>query len=365
VACPGSRGLEANYPEDKESEHAKEGEAAHWLAAEFLKALVVDTGKQPVTKIESLAPNGEFITEEMNEGAKLYRDEIENCIESLTIDSSLHIEEKIEMPNIHPDSWGTPDCWLVSGINIYLWDYKFGHGFVEVFENWQLIAYAAGILKKIEANGIDDRILKIHMTIVQPRSFHRDGPIRTWSVTASDLRPYFNILSGKEFESMQPSAPCNPSPECSYCSARHVCPTLQASALTSVDVSKTNAANDLTDNALGSELRYLKRAHDLLDARITGLEEQAIARMKFGKRIPFYRLEQSTGRARWKQSDEEVIVFGQLCDVDLAKPPAAITPNQAEKKGMSPDIIKQMTEVPKGSMKLVEDNARKLFKGKT
>jgi uncharacterized protein DUF2800 len=361
VACPGSRALESKYSDNLDSEYAREGHAAHWLAAEFLKGQM---SFDDIKLTSAIAPNGEFITEEMIAGAKLYAEEIKNCIESLPPGSSMFVEEKVEMPNIHPESWGTPDCWLVSGTDVYLWDYKYGYGFVEVFENWQLIAYAAGILNKIKGNGITDGALKIHMFIIQPRSFHRDGQIRTWSVLASDLQPYFNILSSKEFESMQPSAVCNPSPECSYCVGRHACSALQRSALTSTDVSVMNQPTELTNTALGSELRYLKRAYELLDARITGLEEQTIAKIKSGMRIPFYRLEQSAGRARWKQTDDEVIVFGQLCEMDLAKPPAAITPNQAEKKGMSPDLIKQMVEIQKGSMKLVEDNARKLFKGR-
>lgn len=361
VACPGSRALESQYPGNKESEFAKEGHAAHWVASEMLKSQQIKVGQ--------IAENGELVTEEMIESAKLYVDEIHDCIDSLSIElpiqPSIHIEEKIEMPNIHPDSRGTPDCWLVNGMDVYLWDYKFGRGFVEVFENWQLIAYAAGILNKIKANGLSDQYLKIHMTVVQPRSFHRDGPVRTWSILASNLRPYFNILSAKEHESMLPLAQCTPSPECSYCSARHACSALQRAALTSVDISTTSQSTDLTNAGLGSELRYLKRAHMLLDARITGLEEQAISKIKFGERVPFYRLEQTPGRSRWKQSDEDVIVFGKLCDVDLAKPPAAITPNQAEKKGLSPDFIKQMIEKPKGAQKLMEDNARKLFKGES
>ena len=162
VACPGSRKLEALYPSTERSEAELEGEAAHLVAKIALEIMDVPTDIP-----------GVVITQDMADGAKLYMDHVYG----IACETHLNIEERIDIPRIHPLAWGTPDCWMYSNHELHIWDYKFGFGFVEVFENWQLIAYAAGILDRLKVNGIQDQYITVYMHIVQPRSFHRDGPI--------------------------------------------------------------------------------------------------------------------------------------------------------------------------------------------
>lgn len=360
VACPGSRGLEERYPEDKESPHAREGEAAHWVASEMLRLRSIPPGN---------APNGEPITEEMYEGAELYFSSIMSVINNygdLDLLKLLHIEERVDISRIHPDCWGTPDCWLFASNELHIWDYKYGHGFVDVFENWQLIEYCAGILEKLGVNEHQDQRIWVNFYIVQPRNYHRDGPVRVWGIKASDLRGYFNILEAKELEASQPIASCNPNPECAYCLGRHACEALQRSALSTADVTLLNTPWELSPASLGNELRYLRRAAELLDARITGLEEQTTSLIRRGERVPFFKLEQTVGRDRWKVDAQEVITLGEMLGHDLAKKPEAITPKQAIKLGVPEAVINSYIEKPHGSLKLVldeENNARKIFGG--
>ena len=105
VACPGSRALESNYPKDKDSPYALEGEAAHWLAHKLLGGCFGEGELLPIS-----APNGEFLTLEMWDGAQIYADHILEIARKLGGD--LHIEERIDITTIHPKCWGTPDCWL-------------------------------------------------------------------------------------------------------------------------------------------------------------------------------------------------------------------------------------------------------------
>lgn len=358
VACPGSRALEEKYPEDQESPYAREGHAAHWVAANMLK---------DVPPLESNEP----ITDEMVEGAEMYVDYIGKVLKDLSkkedirfVHSSLYVEERIDIKRIHPDCWGTPDAWFCLGTELHIFDYKYGHGYVEVFENWQLIEYAAGILDKLEINGIQDRRLNVTLHIIQPRSFHRLGPIRSWRMKASDLRPYFNILEKAELEASQDYAVCKPNPECNYCLGRHACEALQRSTLTTIDVVEMNTPFDLKPASLGNELRYLRRSAALLDARITGLEQQATATIKRGERVPFFKLESNPGGKRWKVPAEEVIALGSLLGYELSKPAQVVTPIQAAKKGMSDDLIASYVEIKPGALKLIEDDgsdARKIF----
>ena len=362
--CSGSRALEAKYKQDKDSPHAREGEAAHWVASEMLKTW----WNSPTLKTPETAPNGEPITSEMLEGAELYASSIMAVLRAtsnLAKSEHLHIEERVDISTIHPECWGTPDCWFYSGSELHIWDYKFGHGYVEVFENWQLIEYCAGILAKLGINGIQDQTLPVTFYIIQPRSYGRE-PVRSWRVKTADLRGTFNVLRAHEEEAMSETARCQPSPECSYCTARHACPTLQRTALTAVDIVGENTPWDLSPFGVANELRILRHAAELLEARITGLTEQATSLLNHGERLPYFRLEQSVGRQSWKVPADEIILMGELLGHSLTKPPEVITPAQAIKAGIPPEVVQQYSHKPKGAMKLIEDQentARKIFGG--
>src|SRR5579863_10074613 len=154
MACPGSYKLESQVPKDS-SDYAQEGILAHKIAADILRygeyTLSDNTG-----------------TEEMFEGAKLY----EGFVRSTITEYPIHIEELLDISSIHPDCRGTPDAWGRRNLfELHVFDYKFGHSFVEVYENWQLIEYAAGILQKLGIDGIKDQNTFVNMHIIQPRSF--------------------------------------------------------------------------------------------------------------------------------------------------------------------------------------------------
>lgn len=365
VACPGSRKLEALNNDIEDSPAAREGEAAHWLAAlmlhdpshsDFIKRLPNQT-----------AFNGELLTEEMYEGAELYCDTIYSILKPFNVTANdLYIEERVDITRIHSDCWGTPDCWFFKGNQLFIFDYKFGHGYVEVFENWQLIEYAAGIIEYLKINGQYDQLLIVNFYIIQPRCYTRDGTVRSWQIKGSDLRPYFNILEKAENEALQEYAPCNPNPLCDHCKGRFLCPALQQAAMNVLDRSLLNIPLELTPEALGTELRYLKRSNEMLQARITGLEGQIASLLRQGKRVPFFKLENSLGRERWKVSTEEVITLGELMQCDLQKPKDVITPHQARKLGIPDNIIDSYTERFHTSFKIVldQDNqqAKKIFK---
>lgn len=356
VACPGSRALEAQYPQE-ESAHSREGTAAHWVASEMLKK----AGDIAYLTPGNFTPDNELITQEMWDGAVLYSKEITRY--PIGFLDRYQIEKQIEIPGIHPNCWGTPDCWLTQGSTLHIFDYKFGYGFIEVFENWQLIEYASGISTYLA--GMFPLIPLITNTvfhIIQPRSFHREGQIRKWEISFTNLIPYFHKLKEAEHLSMTENAPLSPSGQCGYCTARHVCSALQASSLRIADITYMQGSNALTPEQTGVELKQLKHAAELLDARITGLEEEAISYLKNGKSVPYYRLEQGYGRERWTRPVEEIITMGELLNCDLKKPMEIITPKQAVKLGMPEEVVKMNSEVPRGSLKLTEDNPKKIFK---
>ncbi len=356
VACPGSRKLEELYPGDKNSPYALEGEAAHWVAQQ-----AINVGHRVEHLLKTNAPNGEIITDEMIDGANLYQSYIDRFFPDFRKFPEfklLNVEITVRARSINANCFGTPDAFGTQDNTLHVFDYKYGFKFVEVYENWQLIEYAAGILDSFPVTTHHVEHFIFH--IIQPRSYHPDGPIRTWKTTRDKLEKYFDVLRKTEALALQEDAMCKPSPECTYCSARHVCPALQQSALSAIDLSSMNTPRELDESSLGSELRLLKHAQILLEARITGLEEDALLRMKKGERVPFFELERSTPRERWLSSIDEIVTLGELYGVNLKKPQEAVTPKQAIKIGLPAEVVRQYSVTPEGSLKLVLQDEKKI-----
>lgn len=351
VRCPGSVAMEARYPEDADSAKAMQGTAAHWAAAELLEDRDIVLGQ--------IAPNGIVLDDEMCEAAQLYARHIYD-----TVPGSEHwyVEERVAIPYVHADNWGTPDFFAMYGGVLHIVDFKFGHGYVEVFENWQLLDYACGVLDGV--NGAADQHIDVVLTIVQPRSYHSDGPVRSWRVTAAEVRPYFNRLQSAAAAAMQPGAPCRISSECKHCNARHACKALQNAAMDACDVAVTAAPVDMPPDAMGLELRTLQRAADMIKARISGLEEVTLSTIRRGGSVPGYRIEHAKGRKRWNAPIEQVITMAKLMEIDIARSLAAITPSQAVKSGLPADLVDMFSIVPQGEAKIVADDgtrARQVF----
>lgn len=358
VVCAGWVLMNQMYPEsDKYKTDSAEGTASHWAGFEMLYGRPVAVGQ--------VAPNDVVLNAEMIEGAELYVAAIDEALAKYGLTrADLHVEERIDIPGIHIANWGTPDCWfyVTAQAVLVVFDYKFGHGFVEVFENWQLIDYTAGILDKLGVDGLRDQATRVEMCVVQPRSYHRDGPVRTWSVVASSLRGYFNQLIAAADKAIRGDGPCVPNPECVHCKGRHACEALQRDAYRSAQISTASLPVELSPNAIGLELHFLRAAAKRLDGRITGLEEQAKGLISRGQVVAFHALEPTQGREVWNKPIDEIIELGKLFGVELAKRDA-ITPNQAVKAGLSAEVVTMYTERKRG-VQLVPDNgqqARKVF----
>lgn len=356
IHCAGSRALEATYPETEPSQASLDGTAAHWAAAELLAGRLIDTGQ--------IAPNGVMLTDEMVEGAELYVADISTTMMQFPGFKPV-IEERIDISVIHPECWGTPDAWIFKPYHLVVWDFKFGHRFVDAFENWQMIEYVAGILERVGITGVSDQKTTVEFRIVQPRCYVGGGPIRTWTVLASDLRGAFNQLRLAEEKSLDPNALCTVNEHCRDCRGRHACQAAQRAAYNAMDVATTNVPFDLDAPALGAELRYVDRAMAQLEARRTGLAEQALALIKQGHGVPFYRAEPSMGRQRWTKPDAEIALLGSMMGVELSKS-KLVTPKQALDAGLDGSIVAAYSETPFGETKLKPDdgsNARKIFGG--
>jgi hypothetical protein len=353
VACPGSynliraaRAAGLTLDED-DTDASREGTAAHEVA----QRLVQDGWYM---EVGSLTSNGVAVTEEMVEGAQLYAEAVAPYL------AGARIEQHIECLVIHRDCHGTPD--LSSGPTdgtLFVADYKFGHRYVSPVMNWQLIAYAIGSMPSYLPT------VSVILQIIQPRSYHRDGPVREWIIDGNQLRDYAQVLSTACHAAEQPDAQCATGPQCYKCPARHVCESALHMEQSALYLSGSTVPLYASVEAKAVRLRQIRRAADHLKQMESGITEDLIAAARRGVNVPGFTLKAGAGREKWVAEVSEVITLGAALGVDLSKP-GCITPNQARKAGLSSDIVAACSERSSGEVNLVEDDgsvARRIFGG--
>lgn len=343
--CTGSIKMAQKYKQE-DSEAALKGQAAHELSERMLKG----DFKAEFSK------DGVLFDDEMIEAAKLYIHDICRIvlINKQSI-SDLKIEHKVICKIINDLSFGTVDAFLHHENNLYIWDLKYGHAYVDVYENWQMINYAAGL--KTELNLSDDT--KVNFRIVQPRSYHDEGPIRNWRITIKKLQPYFNQLRDAATQALSTQATLQTGNHCKYCPARHACTTALNAGISLYELSSSVESSELGPKALGLQLDIVKRALEQLKCIESGLEEQVKFIIKSSKNVPGWTMKPSKGRKQWDIDVKKVIKLGEYNGFDLKKPNDVITPTQAIKLGLHKEIIDPLCSAKNNGMKLAkdEDNA--------
>lgn len=354
VQCPRSTTLEAMFPEDEDSPEAAEGEAAHWGVAEMLSGRLIDPGV--------IAPNGIALTVEMTEAADAVYDDV--CRELAPFGlkpSDGKVESRVAIPRVHPQSFGTPDYYIVlqlpGSLRVLVYDFKFGHRIVEHFENMQLVEYVAGITA-----GIADHAQPVEVIakICQPRAYHRDGPIRAWRTSLLAMRALINIASTAAHEALGPDPRARVGPECRDCRGRHACPALQQAGFAAMDEAKRIVPLEMSVQAMALERRMVRRAIEALKARDTGLEQQLLSVAKSGAQVPGWRIEHGSGREAWTRPPAEIAAVAQALGVNVTKPLDVLTPTQARAAGLAPEIVDAFATRPRAAAALVEDDGSKL-----
>ena len=175
--CTPSAMLEAEF-ENKSSQAAEEGTAAHAFCEHKLKKALRMRSKRPVSDYDS---------DEMQEHTDAYVDFV---LEQLEIakqtckDPIILIEQKVDFSDYVPDGFGTADCLIVSDDKLHIIDFKYGLGvLVEAEENPQMKCYALGALAIYDS--LYD-ISQVSMSIFQPR---REN-VSTWTVPVENLRTW-------------------------------------------------------------------------------------------------------------------------------------------------------------------------------
>jgi len=345
MECNGSYALEAPYP-DEEEEEAKEGTLAHEFAFMNLRY--------------GCALNE--LDFEMYRAVTLYSN---FCREFIKITTLWGVEVQHEIDLAGHILQGTTDffAWLPDGTLVII-DFKYGHGWVEVRENWQLLAYAVLMWRKY-GNGTEPR--QVQLYVIQPRANHPKGPVRKWEFDGVLVRNYSNMIQNNISVASTDQARTISGEHCRYCKALIGCHTNQESLSHCIDVVGAMVNEEMTPESVARELDLLKAVQDRAKHRLEALEPYAIEKSKTGSIIPGYRATQSWSALKWNENDETTINKAiHEYDVDIRKPSQPFTPTQIIDRGiLDEDKVKKLASRKPGAFKLKRESlthAKELIK---
>ena len=147
--CTPSAKLELEYGENKTSAYAEEGTLAHELAELYIRKDVLCniTDEDFENTLERIM-NNDLFSDEMLDIVPVYTDYCsEQFIEAQTVNdaSIIEIEQKLDLSDYVPESFGTADCVIINDDLMEVIDLKYGKG-VPVYAEWnrQLMLYGLG-----------------------------------------------------------------------------------------------------------------------------------------------------------------------------------------------------------------------------
>lgn len=347
--CNGSRLMGGAPPPVNPDDSVKdEGNAADWLVGE------VHSGRFTVEElIDRKAPNGVYITPEMVE----------------------YLEEYLKwvMRGGHTEFDTSHACanWQINGRadhvlydnktkTLYISDLKYGWGIVEPEMNWTLVSHAISWIGQHTGHRCVETVV---LQIFQPRPHHAEGRTRSWTIDREKLNELYVQINQTLSD---PSDILNTGEHCYGCPSLAFCPAARKAEMNAIDASEKAFTDEIDNDNLTFQLDHLKRAKKVLEQLEKAYIDLAMNRLKQGEVIQNYAVENNLANRSWKShvtSEFMNILTGEeVCKKTL------ITPKQAEGKGVSPEVVANLTErKPKGfKLVRVDANARakKLFNQK-
>ena len=301
LSCTPSAKLEDEYGERKSSVYAEEGTLAHELSELYLSKDILGVlgEKEYDSKLEQLMAN-ELFNDEMLDAVPIYTDYCsEQFAEAQTVDplAAMEIEQKLDLTEYIPESFGTADCCIAYGNVLEVIDLKYGKG-VPVYAEWnkQLMLYGLGALRKYDM--VYD-ITEVRLTIVQPRI----NNISTWQISADELRQWAEEeLKPKAQLAFEGKGELNAGDWCRFCAVRNRCRKLYEQQLEIAKHEFTKPAL-LTDEEIAD---VVKRAPEFI-SWINSITDYALTQaLTEDKQWPGLKIVEGVSRRKWIDNENTV-----------------------------------------------------------
>ena len=347
MRCPGSVVLEAQYP-DESSSYAREGTAAHELAA-----LVLEDGEATaqayVGKRIAFNDHGEDVQWPITQDMADYVDDYVKLVRERAQGATLMVERRLPIGHITGEkgATGTSDVVIIDHVNaeIVVIDLKYGIGVrVSAEENEQTQLYALGALEEYSVLGDFDYV---SMIIHQPRLNHVSEwtiPVEqllTFAKSASFAAGQCNLAQTIEGEDALAAFLTPGEKQCRFCKAKATCPALRAEVAEVVGGSSAATLDEFADfvpetvdmqtgdNYLPIAMAKVGMVEDWCKAVRAEVERRLLA----GQTVDGYKLvEGKRGPRKWSDADDVEQLFksfrlrqDEMYDFTL------ISPTKAEK----------------------------------
>lgn len=360
--CPGSNVIlkKISLPQSDEADYQAEGTGAHEAAAHCLQA-PCDTWEIVGQKFHGIE-----VTPEMGGAIQQYLD---YCRTLQEIDhGTIMIEERIggnPQDRPHKDFYGTVDFAVYGPDVLEVVDFKYGAGIVvEPENNSQMMYYAYGIIYPRIARGVkvrSDRMVRL--SIVQPRAFHFDGPIRTWETTAGEIIHWAENELIPAMERADFDTTLDPGKWCRFCPAKLFCPMLAGLFGAAAKADPTLLPN-FGQKRLA--LEYTQR--DAVKFYVKAMEDEVYRRAMLGNTVPGTKLVLKKANRIFRDSIEiaqgdgtprvmETLeyLYGMLGDVIYTKP-ALKSPAEVEKIGpKAKELVKKLAYMPNAGLTIAPE----------
>lgn len=360
INCTPSAKLEEKYGKQTTSVYAQEGTLAHEISELYIKHDILHSidAEEFSHQLEMLMEN-ELFNEEMLSVIPIYVDYCASeykSVKSQNSEAIMEIEQKLDLTEYVPESFGTADCIIISDGTIEVIDLKYGKG-VPVYAdaNRQLMLYGLGALRKFD---VMYDIQNIKLTIVQPRI----NNISTWQISVKDLMHWAETeLKPAAKLAFEGKGEIKAGSWCKFCSVKNQCKALAEQQL---EIAKYEFKKPefLSDDEISD---ILKRAHKFTEW-INSIEEYAQTEAYNGNKVwPGFKVVEGISRRKW--IDEEKVIdtlysrFPELSD-DQIFDTKLVSISQIEKLLGKKTVQEKLGDViikPQGKPTLVPDTDKR------
>lgn len=340
-----------NAPPQPESDAAREGTCAAWVAESVLTggklldraALMIGTSHE----------NGWQVTPDMAHHVQGYVDLVRLRGGEVTAERFVRLNEFIA---------GTLDSSVdatAENGRLFVDDLKYGHKVVEVFENPQVIIYGEAEARRLEALGVV--INDVQLGIYQPRAWHPEGYYRRWILTRAELASWAAWIVERGTLCQAPVPVAEPGDQCRYCDAVSVCAAAAMTLQRGFEIVRDSRYRVPTGDEMSAELDFLDLLSSVLQGRANALRAEAEARIRKGEFVRNWYMRPRKGNRVFKVHP---VVVHALTGVDPRNTEATVTPAELERRGANVDIVASLTfqpDIPPQLAKLSEKAVRKAF----
>jgi hypothetical protein len=349
VKCTKAPRLEETLPETR-SEYADKGLLAHAIAELRLRKQYTDPMGQKAfnEKLDELRKDPLFSAEMMGH-VDTYFDYIANLVYSFPSQPYVAIEKRLDYSEYAPEGFGTGDCIIISGTDLYVIDFKYGEGVpVSAYNNPQMKLYALGAYSE---SSFLFNIEKVTMVIVQPRIEN----ISESTISIDELLAWGESTKPIAQKAYNGEGEFVIGEHCRFCRAEALC-RARAEFNTSIEQRPIEL---LSDEEAG---QLLARAQDL-KAWVADLEEYVFSAILGGKDIPGWKVVEGRSTRQFTNVDDAFNVLKQNgIDEAMLYERKPITLTNVEKllgKAKFNELLKEYVTKSEGKPTLVPESDKR------